>query len=208
VELRPDIVKIDRSLVARLHEDRARAAVTELLGAFTERVGGALLAEGIEQLDELSALLNLDVHLGQGYLLGRPQFGWASVPVEAAQMLTARSRAERQVASLVRPIPTARNVAAIGFLDEELPELAFVADRGSVHGLWVRNQLGGPTSGWLRPVTAVSHTTTLRAALCRAMERAAIDRLDPLVCVDGAGVVLGIVTVDALVSALVVSPAL
>jgi len=208
VELRPEIVKIDRSLVARLHEDRARAAVTELLGAFTERVGGVLLAEGVEQLDELSALLNLDVHLGQGYLLGRPQFGWASVPVEAAQMLSARSRAERQVASLVQPIPSAPSVAAIGFLGEELPDLAFVADRDAVQGLWVRNQLGGPTSGWLRPVTAVSPTTTLRAALCRAMERSPADRLDPLVCVDVGGQVLGIVTVDLLVSALLVAPAL
>jgi EAL domain-containing protein (putative c-di-GMP-specific phosphodiesterase class I) len=50
VELRPEIVKIDRSLVSRLHKDPARAAVAELLGAFTERVGGTLLAEGVEQV--------------------------------------------------------------------------------------------------------------------------------------------------------------
>jgi EAL domain-containing protein (putative c-di-GMP-specific phosphodiesterase class I) len=207
VELRPDIVKIDRGLVARLHEDPARAAVTELLGAFTERVGGALLAEGVEQLDELSALLRLDVHLGQGYLLGRPQFGWPTVPDEAAAMLSARSRAERQVGSLVVRIPSAPSVAAIGFLGADLPPMAFVVDRGTVEGLWVRNDAGGSPSGWLRPVTAVSLTTTLKAALCRAMDRPEGQRLDPVVCTDASGMVAGVVTVDTLISALVVSPA-
>lgn len=206
VELRPEIVKIDRALVARLHEDPARAAVTELLGAFTERVGGALLAEGIEQLDELSALLQLEVHLGQGYLLGRPQFGWPTVPAEAAAMLSARSREERQVASLVVRIPSAPNVAAIGFLSDGLPEMALVVEQGAVQDLWVRNDAGAGPSGWLRPVTAVPASTTLRAALCRAMERPPASRLDPLVCTDASGVVLGVVTVDTLISALVVSP--
>jgi EAL domain-containing protein (putative c-di-GMP-specific phosphodiesterase class I) len=206
VELRPDIVKLDRALVSRLHEDPARAAVTELLGAFTERVGGALLAEGVEQLDELSALLHLDVHLGQGYLLGRPQFGWPTVPEEAAAMLSARSRAERQVCSLVVKIPSARSVAAIGFLGETLPHMAFVVDNGLVQGLWVRNDAGGAPSGWLRPVTAVALTTTLRAALCRAMDRPVDQRLDPVVCTDATGAVAGVVTIDSLISSLVVSP--
>jgi EAL domain-containing protein (putative c-di-GMP-specific phosphodiesterase class I) len=207
VELRPEIVKIDRSLVARLHEDPARRAVAELLRAFTERVGGTLLAEGVEQLDELSALLHLDVHLGQGYLLGRPQFGWPSVQPEAASMLAAHSRAERQVASLVVPAPSAPNVAAIGFLAEDLPDVALVLGAGRrVERLWVRNAATLHPSGWTRPVTAVSATTTLRAALSRAMEREPAHRLDPLLCTADDGSVLGVVTVDALVSALVLTP--
>jgi EAL domain-containing protein (putative c-di-GMP-specific phosphodiesterase class I) len=207
VELRPDIVKIDRSLVAQLHLDPARMAIAELLANFTERVGGALLAEGVEDLDELSALLHLEVHLGQGYLLGRPQFGWATVPADAAAMLATRSRAERQVSSLVSPIPCAPHVVAIGFLADELPPLALVLDRDrTVESLWVRNTTGFGPSGWTRPVTSLPGTVTLRAALCRAMERPEPYRLDPLVCTREDGTVAGVVTIDALISALVLAP--
>ena len=205
VELRPDIVKIDRSLVSRLHEDPARAAVAELLAAFTERVGGALLAEGVEQLDELSALLELDVHLAQGYLLGRPQFGFPSVPAEAASMLATRSRQERQIASLAVAVPSAPNVAAVGFLAEHLPDVALLVDGDrAVQSLWLRNTAETGPSGWTRPATSLPDSTTLRAALCRAMERDEPYRLDPLVCTDPDGRVTGVVKLDALVSALVV----
>jgi EAL domain-containing protein (putative c-di-GMP-specific phosphodiesterase class I) len=206
VELRPEIVKIDRSLVARLHEDPARMAVAELLSSFTERVGGTLLAEGVEQLDELSTLLSIDVHLGQGYLLGRPQFGWPEVPPDAATMLASRSRAERQVGSLLVEVPTAPNVAAVGFLGAELPDVALLLDSShAVEFIWLRNHAGEGPSGWTRPVTSIPTTTTLRAALCRAMERAVSFRLDPLVCARADGSVAGVVSIDALVSALVVS---
>jgi EAL domain-containing protein (putative c-di-GMP-specific phosphodiesterase class I) len=201
VELRPEIVKIDRCLVSRLHKDPARAAVAELLGAFTERVGGTLLAEGVEQIEELAALLHLDVHLAQGYLLGRPQFGWSTVPAEVAALLATRSREERQVGSLARTVPVVPNVAAVGFLGEELPDLALVVREGVLQGVWVRNHSGGTPSGWLRPLTEVPDTTTVRAALCRAMERPLSHRMDPLACVDESGAVMGVLPVDALVHA-------
>ena len=194
--------KIDRSLVSRLHKDPARAAVAELLGAFTERVGGTLLAEGVEQVQELTALLHLDVHLAQGYLLGRPQFGWSTVPPEVAALLATRSREERQVGSLATSVPVVPNIAAVGFLGKELPDVALVVDQGVVRGVWVRNHSGDVPSGWLRPVTPVPDTTTVRAALCRAMERPLSHRMDPMACVDEAGVVTGVLAVDVLVGAI------
>lgn len=201
VELRPEIVKIDRSLVSRLHKDPARAAVAELLGAFTERVGGTLLAEGVEQVQELTALLHLEVHLAQGYLLGRPQFGWSTVPTQVAALLATRSREERQVGSLACSVPVVSTVAAVGFLGVELPDVALVVRNGSLHGVWVRNHCGGGPSGWLRPVTEVPDTTTVRAALCRAMERPLSHRMDPMACIDESGAVTGVLAVDALVRA-------
>jgi EAL domain-containing protein (putative c-di-GMP-specific phosphodiesterase class I) len=202
VELRPEIVKIARSLVSRLHDDPARAAVAELLGAFTERVGGTLLAEGVEQIEELTALLHLEVHLAQGYLLGRPQFGWSTVPAEVAALLATRSREERQVGSVARPVPVVPNLAAVGVLGEELPDMALVVRKGVLQGVWVRNHCGIGPSGWLRPLTTVPDTTTVRAALCRAMERPLSHRMDPMACVDESGVVTGVLAVDALVGAM------
>jgi len=72
LELRPALVKLDRSLVAGLETDKVRQAMIVGLRHFSRATGCRLVAEGIETEAELAALRDLDIHLGQGYLLGRP----------------------------------------------------------------------------------------------------------------------------------------
>lgn len=70
--LRPNTIKIDRSFVTNVHRDGAHQAVIEAFGSFARRIGGRLVAEGVESEAELSELISLGVDIGQGYLLGRP----------------------------------------------------------------------------------------------------------------------------------------
>jgi EAL domain-containing protein (putative c-di-GMP-specific phosphodiesterase class I)/CheY-like chemotaxis protein len=79
LELRPAFVKLDRGWVSGIADDPARQALVAGLGDFAERTGGVLIAEGIEETDELEVLRDLRVPLGQGWLLGRP----ARVPARA-----------------------------------------------------------------------------------------------------------------------------
>lgn len=72
VELDPLFVKLDRSLVAGIGSDAARRAVVAGMVRFAETAGLTLIAEGIETDEELDALRQASVALGQGYLLGRP----------------------------------------------------------------------------------------------------------------------------------------
>lgn len=72
LELHPDIVKIDRSLVEGLEGDQARQALVTGFRHLADSVDCRLVAEGIETDAELAALRTLGVTLGQGYLLGRP----------------------------------------------------------------------------------------------------------------------------------------
>jgi len=72
VELRPQFVKIDRSLVAGIDTDPARQALLAGLRHFADSQECSLVAEGIETEQELASLVALGVHSGQGYLLGRP----------------------------------------------------------------------------------------------------------------------------------------
>ena len=72
LELRPAFVKLDRWLIADLKSDEARQAMIVGLSHFARETGCRLIAEGIETADELAVLRALDIHLGQGYLLGRP----------------------------------------------------------------------------------------------------------------------------------------
>lgn len=72
VDLHPDILKIDRSLIATLDEDPARHALAAAFAQLGRAMGWAVVAEGIERDEELAACGRLGISHAQGYLLGRP----------------------------------------------------------------------------------------------------------------------------------------
>lgn len=72
VELAPDIIKVDRSLVHGMTSDRARRSVVTAFVALAHDIGATLIAEGVEQRDDLDTARALGVTGAQGYLLARP----------------------------------------------------------------------------------------------------------------------------------------
>jgi EAL domain-containing protein (putative c-di-GMP-specific phosphodiesterase class I)/FixJ family two-component response regulator len=72
IDVRPEIVKLDQVLVARLDADPARSALVTAMHQFAQEMGITVVAEGIEREAQLAALLDIGVECGQGYLLGRP----------------------------------------------------------------------------------------------------------------------------------------
>jgi len=79
VELEPAVVKLDRSLVEGLHLDRRRQLLLKHVTRLCEDLGARVVAEGIETLDELQAVIDSGAHLVQGYLLARPAYPVPSV---------------------------------------------------------------------------------------------------------------------------------
>lgn len=73
LQLRPDIVKLDRRLITDIDRDDVRQALVASLVQFCGRMGADLVAEGVESQAELDALVTLGVPQGQGFLLGRPR---------------------------------------------------------------------------------------------------------------------------------------
>jgi len=73
VELRPDFVKLDIGLVRDIDLDQVRQALVAGIVYFARKSGCQLVAEGIETVGERDQLRALDVDLGQGFLLGRPE---------------------------------------------------------------------------------------------------------------------------------------
>ena len=92
VDIRPDLIKLDRALVAGIDTDPARQGLVELLGAFADRFDAWVVAEGIETEGELDALTRLGVPLGQGYRLAGPGPGWQRLAGPAAAKLLATAR--------------------------------------------------------------------------------------------------------------------
>jgi diguanylate cyclase (GGDEF)-like protein/PAS domain S-box-containing protein len=86
MRVRPDLIKLDRAVVAGVDQDAAKSALIESFVAFASRVGARVCAEGVETLEELRALADLDVHSAQGYVLGRPAAEWGGVDPDAARV--------------------------------------------------------------------------------------------------------------------------
>jgi EAL domain-containing protein (putative c-di-GMP-specific phosphodiesterase class I) len=71
--LQPDIVKLDRSLVARAALDkRARRVVSQMVSLLHE-CGAMVLMEGVETQAEALLAMESDADMVQGYFFGRPQ---------------------------------------------------------------------------------------------------------------------------------------
>jgi len=86
MRVRPDIVKLDRALTHDIHRDVARMALVESFVRFARDVGATVCAEGIESLDELAVLADLDVQWGQGFVLAMPEAPWTEVSPIAAEV--------------------------------------------------------------------------------------------------------------------------
>lgn len=72
LQLRPDIIKIDRSLIANVDSDPARRSLITALVLLALDLDATVVAEGVETMAELSMLASLGVDCAQGYLLARP----------------------------------------------------------------------------------------------------------------------------------------
>jgi EAL domain-containing protein (putative c-di-GMP-specific phosphodiesterase class I) len=71
-QLPVDTIKIDRSFVTGLVEDRRDAAIVRSVVALAEELGLRTIAEGVETAAVETALADLGVDRAQGYLYARP----------------------------------------------------------------------------------------------------------------------------------------
>ncbi|WP_111398809.1 sensor domain-containing phosphodiesterase [Humitalea rosea] len=90
LQLRPDIIKLDRGLIQGIDGDTARQALASALMGFARETDGVIIAEGVETPEELATLRALGVGLVQGYLLGRP------LPLDRTQALFAQAAEARR----------------------------------------------------------------------------------------------------------------
>jgi diguanylate cyclase (GGDEF)-like protein len=78
--LRPDIVKVDRGLVAGCDQNEGQAAMLRMLVEFALTHGAEVCVEGVETPGELATVRATRATYVQGYLVGRPQPEWMTVP--------------------------------------------------------------------------------------------------------------------------------
>jgi EAL domain-containing protein (putative c-di-GMP-specific phosphodiesterase class I) len=83
IEVLPDYLKLDRSLVSDIDSDPDRAALVSAIAGYSRHVRSLLVAEGIEREAERRTLESLDVPLAQGFHLAMPGEPWPDVAAAA-----------------------------------------------------------------------------------------------------------------------------
>jgi EAL domain-containing protein (putative c-di-GMP-specific phosphodiesterase class I) len=209
IALRPDLVKLDRSLIAGIDLDPVKRELVELLGSMAGRMDAWVLAEGIEREEELDTLVRLGVPLGQGFLLGRPAPERQDLDPATGRRIRAGASAwvdGDAVSSLLEHVAAvpegARAEAVARFTSEPSLEAVPVLDRWDRPvGLHRRAEAlagGDPVSEVLR----VQAVESVAAVARRAMGRPRTSRFDPLLCCDGRGRYRGVVRIERLLEAL------
>jgi EAL domain-containing protein (putative c-di-GMP-specific phosphodiesterase class I) len=68
----PDVIKLDRSIVAGVADDPVLRRLVQSLAEFGHDAGATVVAEGVEISDDASALRDAGVDYGQGWYFARP----------------------------------------------------------------------------------------------------------------------------------------
>jgi EAL domain-containing protein (putative c-di-GMP-specific phosphodiesterase class I) len=108
----PDVIKIDRSIVAGVDTDPVLATLVRSLVEFGHGCDARVVAEGVEHATEAAVLRGLGVDAGQGWHFGRP--GPPEALTDVAPVAVPHPRAPADVVPAGSARPAARDPAASG----------------------------------------------------------------------------------------------
>lgn len=72
LNVHPDIIKIDRSLIQNIHDDLYKKSIVTALNVYANMTGAVCLAEGIETAEEIQCCCDIGLVLFQGFGISRP----------------------------------------------------------------------------------------------------------------------------------------
>jgi len=124
-EIQPDIVKIDKYFTHDLPEHAEKLQTFRALLQLAETFGAQLVAEGIENAEELRVLRDLGVAFGQGWLIGRPSRDGAREALSGAREVLASSE--------IAVLPELRRASSNGVTAERLMMEAVSVTEDTTH---------------------------------------------------------------------------
>jgi len=192
--LRPQIVKLDRSLVAGIDRDGARSRLAQAFGTFLGELDAWLLAEGIETHGELAEVVRIGITLVQGYLLGRPCERPQHLEPDLERWLRDRSEADAVSPQDLRIGALASPAARIGSREEPVGHgqpWSVLQPVGTRPLAVLRHDAKGGVLGCWEDVIVV-HDDDNVVGVCERLVLRDDVMLAPVVVVDGLGGAIGV----------------
>jgi EAL domain-containing protein (putative c-di-GMP-specific phosphodiesterase class I) len=72
IDMKPDIIKIDRNIISEIDKSPMKKSVYKALYDIANSNGIKVLAEGIERIEEFKTLKSIGVDFVQGFYFGKP----------------------------------------------------------------------------------------------------------------------------------------
>ena len=98
-DLAPDIVKLDRDLVAGCRMDSTQYELLRSISKLCREVNAKVVAEGVETAEELEAVSSAGIDYCQGFFLGRPKATPSDLTWPASEMVASDSMKARVLSS-------------------------------------------------------------------------------------------------------------
>ncbi|MDR3482271.1 MAG: GGDEF domain-containing protein [Burkholderiaceae bacterium] len=132
-ELRPEYVKIDMHFIHGINQDPVKLQFVRSIQEIAKKSGTLVIAEGIETTAELLLIRDLDVAMGQGYLIARPQ---AAPPLAPPAALVAQLR-KNNLAVYPQDSGAAHRSQTVGRLLRQVPVVSPVMNNNQVYQVFV-----------------------------------------------------------------------
>lgn len=68
---KPDIVKIDRSAITNIYKDYYKCEIVRAIANLASRIGAVVIAEGVEEQEEIFSCISLGINLFQGFYFSK-----------------------------------------------------------------------------------------------------------------------------------------
>ncbi len=135
VELEPDYVKIDRTVVAGVARSAFRLEALRAMRQLAQVGGTALVAEGLECVDDLLVCRDLGIPHAQGFLLGRP----AETPAGALTEAALQALGTNAIAVFPEPLRVLPRIFSASRLLVDAPHVTPRTRNDDVLGLFTRH---------------------------------------------------------------------
>jgi EAL domain-containing protein (putative c-di-GMP-specific phosphodiesterase class I) len=87
-KIRPDFMKIDRNLITDISSDDNKRATLDMEMMISNLVNAKLIAEGVENGEDLKTLIKMGIGAAQGHIIGQPDENIKGIRLEALQIIT------------------------------------------------------------------------------------------------------------------------
>lgn len=225
LRVRPHFLKIDKNLVRHVANDPMRMNLLRAIADFGARSGIQVIAEGVEDEQDLAALIACNIEFGQGYFFARPHPELSGLPTHVQQTVrhiaqtTDRTKnPTRTIGSVAQRYPAVQQTSATEDVAKLLRNktsytaLAVVDSHGRAIGLVSRERLFAEMAHVHRGGRRVSEVmdphplrldanTSIEVAVRLAGSRDEARSHDPII-VEQAEHYLGLVSVPGLMRAL------
>jgi len=161
-DVNPHFIKLDMHLIRNIDSDKTKQSLVKSLCEFASISQISIIAEGIETKEELSTLINLGVHYGQGYFIQKPQatllpIGNQIIAVIVDENVRKESKSLNRITGIIvkkisTPLQTLNNTVLVNEVkslmdqDHSVPGYCIVKQNRLV-GVITRNQLHFKISG-------------------------------------------------------------